>query len=178
MDAMALGIPTVTFKNNFMRFFDQTDWPPGQWIVDVPELIADCYELAGFVKILERLIDDKDFRQKMGLLCREKALSQRSRPNQMAKDSKNIYEKILTKKISEQSSDADSESEKKREIDCEAYNGVMENRINRLSYESYLFNKKEMIFALFVYKHKYFYNFIKILFAVYKKILFLIFRNK
>ena len=97
MDAMALGLPVVTFKNNYMQLFNQTSWSPGEWIVDVPELCAERDNWADFGRIVSRLIDDKDYRVRMGGVCRNTAIGKRGSPSRMVRRIEQIYIDVFSK---------------------------------------------------------------------------------
>ena len=71
VDAMALGIPFVSFENNYMQKFDQTDWSVADEFVSIPELMINRGDFEQFQYVVSKLIDDKEYRGKMGQLCKE-----------------------------------------------------------------------------------------------------------
>lgn len=80
VDAMALGIPVVSFRHDYTRPYDQMNWNLGEELVVVPELLLDRYQLDGLRDLLSALIEDKDRRAKLGLACKAVAVEQRGSP--------------------------------------------------------------------------------------------------
>lgn len=72
IDAMALGVPFVSFENNYLRSFDQTDWSVADEFVDIPELIVPRGDFERFHEAVSALIRDAAYRRKMGELCKLK----------------------------------------------------------------------------------------------------------
>ena len=72
IDAMSLGIPFVSFENNYLQPFDQTDWSVADEFVDIPELILPRGDFARFRETVNSLINDGNYRRRMGELCKEK----------------------------------------------------------------------------------------------------------
>ena len=81
-DAMALGIPVVSFKNNYLRRFDQTDWSVAEEIVGIPEMMVPRRDFTHFKAVISRLIEDKDYRQGMSERCRNDTHERRGNPRQ------------------------------------------------------------------------------------------------
>lgn len=69
LDAMALGVPIVSFENNYLHAFDQTDWSVAEEFVDIPELIVPRGDFCRFVDAVGKLISDKGYRNRMSELC-------------------------------------------------------------------------------------------------------------
>lgn len=98
IDAMALGIPFVSFENNYMKNFDQTDWSVADEFVDIPELIATRGDFKQFEAIISRLIEDKEYRRKMGNLCKEQIHRTMGNPGESVKRFEETLLKIIGQK--------------------------------------------------------------------------------
>lgn len=66
VQAMALGIPLVGHRNDYMRLFDQTDWSPIEDFITDPEIIVPRGDFAEFKRVVSRLIKDKEYRRNKG----------------------------------------------------------------------------------------------------------------
>lgn len=99
MDAMAFGIPVITFKNNYMRLFDQTDWSPGEEIISIPDLIVERGKFIHLENLLSKLIDEREFRSQMADQCKKQALLKRGNPDRMVRKCEDIYLKVLEQKF-------------------------------------------------------------------------------
>lgn len=69
IDTMALGVPFVSFKNNFMKRFDQTEWSVAEDYVEIAELMVPRGDFCKFSELVGRLISDPIYRIEMGKLC-------------------------------------------------------------------------------------------------------------
>ena len=99
MDAMALGIPVVSFKNNYMKLFDQTDWSPAEEIIPVSELIVDRGNYDHFKLLVTKLIDDREYRTKIAEICKKQIFLTKGNPEKMVRRFESIYIKVLGKKL-------------------------------------------------------------------------------
>lgn len=69
VDAMALGVPFVSFANNYLHAFDQTDWSVAEEFVTMPELIVPRGDFQRFAEVVGRLISDNSYRKEMSDKC-------------------------------------------------------------------------------------------------------------
>ena len=95
MDAMSLGIPVVSFENNYMRLFDQTDWSAGGEFIAIPDLIVKRGGFEQFRRVVSRLIDDESYRLQMGELCKEQIRLLRGNPERMVRRCESIYSRLV-----------------------------------------------------------------------------------
>jgi glycosyltransferase involved in cell wall biosynthesis len=65
IDAMALGVPFVSFENNYLHLFDQTDWSVADEFVSIPELVIPRGDFHAFAKLVGKLISDQGYRKEM-----------------------------------------------------------------------------------------------------------------
>ena len=101
MEGMAYGLPSITFKNNFLQLFDQTDWSPGEWIVGIQELIADHGDFEGLYRILDRLIIDDGYRNKIGKLCKNSINERLGSTKRMVSRIEKVYEDVAERLLKE-----------------------------------------------------------------------------
>ncbi len=101
MDAMALGIPVVSFQNDYMRVFDQNDWSPGEEIVSIPDLIVERGNFEQLKILLTELIKNQEYRSRMGKRCKEQVRSTNGSPERMVRTCENIYLKVLKARLQE-----------------------------------------------------------------------------
>lgn len=101
MDAMAMSIPVVSFENNYMQPFDQTDWSVGVEFIPVRDLIVERGNFDQFTKVVSRLIDDESYRRQVGTRCREEITRTRGNPKRMVRRYESIYSSVLKKRVPE-----------------------------------------------------------------------------
>lgn len=70
VQAMALGIPLVSHRNDYMKLFDQTDWSPVEDFITDPEIIVPRGDFAQFKRVVSKLIDNTEYRRNVGERCR------------------------------------------------------------------------------------------------------------
>ena len=102
IDAMALGIPFVSFENNYMKQFDQTDWSVADEFVSIPDLIIKRGDFDKFNDTVFRLLDDDAFRRRMGALCREQIERSMGNPEEGVRRYENELIQILQNKSTSQ----------------------------------------------------------------------------
>lgn len=95
VDAMALGIPVVSFKNNYMRMFSQTDWSPAEEFTGVPELLVERGNFARLGKLLVRLLTDHEYRTEMSRTCKKRIHETSGDPAQMVRDCEKVYLNVM-----------------------------------------------------------------------------------
>jgi len=94
-DAMGLAIPVVSFRNDYLKVYDQADWNPAGEVIDVPELLASRGRFDELLKILSKLIEDKAYRLSTGGKCLENVSRNYGSPERMVRNHEKIYEKFL-----------------------------------------------------------------------------------
>ena len=68
---MSLGIPVVSFKNNYLKLYDQTDWSPAEEFIKIPEILIERGDFAQMKRLVSRLIEDQEYRHEMARRCQE-----------------------------------------------------------------------------------------------------------
>ena len=95
LDATALGIPVVSFEDNYMKLYDQTDWSPAAEVFDVPELIVPRSDFAEMKRLVSRLIDNQEYRRDMGQRCQTYMLETNGDPARAVRYCEDLYLRIL-----------------------------------------------------------------------------------
>jgi predicted O-linked N-acetylglucosamine transferase (SPINDLY family) len=95
VDAMAIGIPVVSFKNNYMRMFSQTDWSPAEEFMGVPELLVDRGDFAQLGNLLNKLLTDRVYRNEMSRICKERIHETSGNPARMVRDCEKVYLNVM-----------------------------------------------------------------------------------
>lgn len=98
IDAMALGIPFVSFENNYMQNFDQTDWSVADEFVSIPELIIRRGDFEKFNDTILKLLADDAYRRRMGDLCREQIGRSMGNPEEGVKRYEDVLVELFHKK--------------------------------------------------------------------------------
>ncbi len=101
IDAMALGIPFVSFENNYMKNFDQTDWSVADEFVSIPELIIRRGDFEQFNNTISKLLDDVAYRRRMGNLCREQIHTSMGNPEEGVRRYEDVLVDVLQKKTAQ-----------------------------------------------------------------------------
>jgi glycosyltransferase involved in cell wall biosynthesis/phospholipid N-methyltransferase len=102
-DAMSFSIPIVSFANNYMRLYDQTDWSPAEEFINVPDIIIPRGDFEQLKVVISKLINDEDYRRHLGDICYEQIHQTRENPEGMVKRCEEIYIKVLEQKINRES---------------------------------------------------------------------------
>lgn len=101
LDAAALGIPFVSFENNYEQIFDQTDWSVAGEIAPVPELIAPRRDFEEFKRLVSHLIEDPSFRARMGKLCSDHVRQHLGNPEETVRRCEAVYLGLLENRQSD-----------------------------------------------------------------------------
>jgi glycosyltransferase involved in cell wall biosynthesis len=94
IDAIALGIPVVAFKNDYLRPYDQTDWSPAEEF-EMPEIVAPRGDYAEMKRMVIRLIGDPDYRRRLGLGCQAQLRERRSNPARAVRACEDLCLRVL-----------------------------------------------------------------------------------
>jgi hypothetical protein len=99
IDAIALGIPALAFKNDYLRAYDQTDWSPAEEFV-MPEIVAPHGNFAEMKRMATRLIENEEYRRDIALRCQEQLRQRRSNPERAVRACEDIYLRVLERELS------------------------------------------------------------------------------
>ena len=89
----------ISFKNNYMKRFSQTDWFPAEEFMGMPELMVDRGDFEQFSRLLSKMLTEHEFRATLSGLCRERIIHTSGNPEGMARDCERVF-LILCKNIS------------------------------------------------------------------------------
>jgi len=99
LDAMAFGIPVVSFKNNYMQKFAQTDWSPAEEFMGVPELLVERGNFEKLKLLVTKLLTDHRYRINLSRRCVESVHSTSGHPEIMVRSCEQVYVNVLKKKL-------------------------------------------------------------------------------
>jgi glycosyltransferase involved in cell wall biosynthesis len=99
IEAMALGIPFVSFENDYMKSFDATDWSVADEFVSIPELIVKRGDFDNFKYVVSKLIEDKEYRSKMGERCREEIQLSMGSSERGVRNFESILSDVIERKL-------------------------------------------------------------------------------
>ena len=74
-DAMSLSVPVVSFKNDYLKQYEQLDWSPAEEFLHVPDLLLERGDFPAMRRVVTRLIEDREYRSDMARRCQEDARS-------------------------------------------------------------------------------------------------------
>lgn len=98
IEAMSLGIPFISFENNYLGNFDQTDWSVADEFVDIPDLVLERGNFKKFANVLHQLITDKNYRAEMGKICKSRINVSMSSPDKSVLNFEKIILEIIKKR--------------------------------------------------------------------------------
>jgi glycosyltransferase involved in cell wall biosynthesis len=98
-DAMALGVPVVTFRNNYMRRYDQTDWSPAEEFFNT-DTVVDRGDFAQMKRVVTRLVGDAEYRREVGQSLQEHVRLTRGDPIRSVRRCEDAYVRILEQLLS------------------------------------------------------------------------------
>jgi glycosyltransferase involved in cell wall biosynthesis len=97
LEAMMLGKPCVSFENNYIEKYSQTEWNLGEEYLNHSDLIIPRYDFKTFLSIVNKLILDKEYRLSIGHLNQQYAQEKYFSPERMVKKTEEIYKKVIQK---------------------------------------------------------------------------------
>lgn len=100
LDALALGIPCVSFESNYMKMFDQTDWSLGEEFIKIPELLVPRGDFAQLKRVVSRLISEPEHRLDMAQRSQKYVLETRESATRSVKECEDLYVRILEQGLS------------------------------------------------------------------------------
>lgn len=91
LDCMALGIPMLSFRNDFSKTYTQLSWSLADEVLGIEELIFERGDFAHFKNRLVQLIQQADLRERLGQACQEKITRERGMPSRMVTEIERVY---------------------------------------------------------------------------------------
>ncbi len=99
VDAMALGLPVVSFHHDYSRIHEQTQASGADEFLQIPELIAERGNFEDFAAIIGTLVVDPEYRASMAKRCQEQVRTTRGSPKRMVRRSEKIYAHVLSERM-------------------------------------------------------------------------------
>ena len=100
LEPLALGIPCVSFENNYMKRFDQTDWSLADEFIKIPEMVVPRWDFEGMKRIVGRLLADEKYRSEVARRSQEYVLETRTNPPFSVRECEDAYLKFIESKLS------------------------------------------------------------------------------
>ncbi len=94
-DAMALGVPVISFKHDYMKTFSQMECSAAEEVIGIPELLIERDDFLNFKKVLSKLLIDHKYRDNLSQICAERIKVTSSNPKQMIKDCEQVYLRVI-----------------------------------------------------------------------------------
>ncbi|NLI76672.1 MAG: glycosyltransferase family 4 protein [Candidatus Riflebacteria bacterium] len=98
MDAMASGIPCVSFRNNYHRRFNQMDWNPAEEIIPVSELVVPRGDFPAMGAVVTRLLADNEWYAKISAAVSHGIREKNGNPARMVRRCEQIMLEVFRKK--------------------------------------------------------------------------------
>jgi glycosyltransferase involved in cell wall biosynthesis len=99
IEAMSLGIPFISFENDYMKNFDQSEWSVADEFVSIPELMVKRNNFLQFKRIAGKLIDDTEYRMEMGRLCKEQVNILMGSAEEKVRKYESVLLRVIEKKV-------------------------------------------------------------------------------
>lgn len=108
LDVMRLAKPVITFVNDYFKEFSQVEWSPISEFANIPSLTIKRGNYSEFENKISYLVENKEIRERAGLLYKKLVESNVSNPERMVKKCEEIFLNLLLKnKSSEKYSNAE-----------------------------------------------------------------------
>ncbi len=99
LDPLALGIPCVSFENDYMKLFDQTDWSLADEFINIRELVVPRWDFERMKGVVGRLLTDEKYRNDIGRRSQEYILETRTNPPLSVRDCEDAYRRFIKGKL-------------------------------------------------------------------------------
>ena len=101
LDPLALGIPCVSFENDYMRLFDQTDWSLADEFIKIPELVVPRWDFDRMKQAVGRLLEDEEYRRDVGRRSQAYILETRTNPPLSVRECEDAYLRFIEDEVEE-----------------------------------------------------------------------------
>lgn len=96
-DALALGIPVISFSHNYMKVYDQGESSIDDNLFSLRELVIDRNSFDSLYEIVRRLVANPEYRKEMGSNQREMMLRINGNPERMIRRCEDVYADMLNR---------------------------------------------------------------------------------
>ena len=100
LDPLALGIPCVSFENNYMKRFDQTDWSLADEFINIPEMVVPRWDFDGMKRVVGRLLTDEMYRSEVARRSQGYILETRTNPPLSVRECEDAYLRFIESRLS------------------------------------------------------------------------------
>lgn len=95
LEAMALGLPVVSFDHDYVTYYDNNDCSGGPELVGVPELIMRRGDFQQLKDQISKMVEDAEYRCRLGEMCYERVRQTLDDPARMVRRFEKIYARVL-----------------------------------------------------------------------------------
>jgi len=100
LDALALGIPSVAFENDYTKLYDQTEWSLADEFIDIPDLLIPRWDFERMKRSVARLLEDDTYRRDIAQRQQAYALETRGNPKVSIEKCEAAYLRLIEQKLS------------------------------------------------------------------------------
>ena len=98
MEAMGLGLPVVSFENDYVAAYDDNDSSGGTEVVGIPELLVRRGDFVQLKSHISALVADEGYRRRLGQACYERVRRRQADPSRMVRRCEEVYGKVLAQR--------------------------------------------------------------------------------
>lgn len=102
LEGLALGIPCVSFENDYMRIYDQNDWSPADEFINIPELLVPRWDFKSMNQLILELIRNPDRRRDLSRRTQKYVEETRGHPDISVRKCEDVYINVLEERLSQQ----------------------------------------------------------------------------
>jgi glycosyltransferase involved in cell wall biosynthesis len=106
MEGLALGLPAVSFRHDYVAAFSNNDCSGGDEILGTCETLLARGDFEGMKRTVAALVADPARRRALGEEWGERVRRERGRPERMVGRCEEIYERVLLRRMSEKEVEA------------------------------------------------------------------------
>jgi len=100
LDPLALGIPCVSFENDYMRRFDQANWSLADEFIKIPALVVPRWDFERMKRLVGRLLADEKYRSEVARRSQEYVLETRTNPRLSVRECEDAYLRFIERRLS------------------------------------------------------------------------------
>ncbi len=101
VQAFSSGLPIVSYQNDYMKLYDQTNWNPVEDFIADSEIIVPRGDFQQFKEIVSKLIEDKQYRRLVAERCQAQYAG-RINAEESIRQCEDIYVRVLDRVMQSQ----------------------------------------------------------------------------
>ncbi len=98
-DIASLGIPIISFQNDYLNEFDQTQWSPLQEFISNDELTLKRGDYKSITELADRLLGDDEMKTRLGNKCKEEIYEKVSHPEVTVRKCEEVFFKLIQDRL-------------------------------------------------------------------------------